>query len=71
MREMDIDEDPRLQAMLADRFGLKAAIETRDLPVYALLVAKGGAKMKQVQVDPFPPEGVLPPPGAQDRKSVV
>lgn len=53
-----------LQAMLADRFGLKTAFETRELPVYALVVAKGGAKIKQVQVDPFPPDGTPPPPGA-------
>ena len=53
-----------LQSMLADRFALKTAIETRELPVYALVVAKGGLKMKQVQVDPLPPAGTPPPPGA-------
>jgi bla regulator protein blaR1 len=53
-----------LQSMLADRFGLKTAIETRDLTVYALVTAKGGVKMKEVQVDPFPPPGTTPPPGA-------
>jgi uncharacterized protein (TIGR03435 family) len=53
-----------LQGMLADRFGFKATIETRELPVYALVVAKGGIKMKQVQPDPPPPPGTPPPPGA-------
>jgi bla regulator protein BlaR1 len=53
-----------LQSMLADRFALKASIETRELPVWALVVAKGGVKMKPVQVDPFPAPGSPPPPGA-------
>ncbi len=33
-----------LQALLADRFQLKAHKETRELPVYALVVAKSGPK---------------------------
>jgi uncharacterized protein (TIGR03435 family) len=53
-----------LQSLLEDRFQLKARIETRDLPVYALLVDKGGIKMKEVTVDPFPPPGERPAPGA-------
>jgi uncharacterized protein (TIGR03435 family) len=40
-----------LQAMLADRFALKAHRETRDLPIYELTVAKGGSKMKQTSPD--------------------
>jgi uncharacterized protein (TIGR03435 family) len=33
-----------LQALLADRFHLKAHQETRELPVYVLVVAKGGPR---------------------------
>ncbi len=40
---------PMLRSMLADRFNLKAHHETRELPVYALVVAKGGFKLKQSQ----------------------
>jgi uncharacterized protein (TIGR03435 family) len=40
-----------LQAMLADRFALKAHRETKDLPIYELTVAKGGSKMKQTAPD--------------------
>jgi uncharacterized protein (TIGR03435 family) len=40
-----------LQAMLADRFALKAHRETQDLPIYELTVAKGGLKMKQTTPD--------------------
>lgn len=39
MREM-------VKALLADRFRLKVHNETRDLPVYALIPAKGGIKVK-------------------------
>ncbi|HVW11990.1 MAG TPA: TIGR03435 family protein [Bryobacteraceae bacterium] len=35
-----------LQTLLLDRFQMKVHIETRDLPVYAMVVAKGGAKLK-------------------------
>jgi uncharacterized protein (TIGR03435 family) len=37
---------PMLQALLEDRFQLKIHRETRDVPVYALTVAKGGVKLK-------------------------
>ena len=53
-----------VQSLLADRFQLQAKVETRDLPVYALVVDKGGIKMKEVTPDPFPPAGVRPAPGA-------
>ena len=35
-----------LQKLLADRFGLKFHRETRELPVYAIQIAKGGPKLK-------------------------
>jgi uncharacterized protein (TIGR03435 family) len=35
----------RLRALLADRFQLKLHMETREQPVYKLVVAKGGAKV--------------------------
>jgi bla regulator protein blaR1 len=37
----------RLQALLADRFQLKIHRETKELPVYALAVAKNGPKLKE------------------------
>jgi uncharacterized protein (TIGR03435 family) len=43
-----------LQALLADRFQLKAHYETRDAPVFALVVAKGGPKFKAAMPsDPY------------------
>jgi uncharacterized protein (TIGR03435 family) len=35
-----------VQKLLADRFGLRFHRETRELPVYAIQIAKGGAKLK-------------------------
>src|SRR4051794_9597957 len=45
MREM-------LQVLLEQRFKLKSHYETRELPVYALVLAKGGSKLKESPVDP-------------------
>jgi bla regulator protein blaR1 len=33
------------QSLLADRFKLKVHFETRDLPIYTLVIAKGGPKL--------------------------
>jgi uncharacterized protein (TIGR03435 family) len=40
-----------LQALFADRFQLKAHLEKRDVPVYALEVGKGGLTIKEVPLD--------------------
>jgi uncharacterized protein (TIGR03435 family) len=53
-----------LQSLLQERFQLKAHIETRDLPIYALIVAKGGSKLTQVELPPTPPPGTPAAPGA-------
>lgn len=37
------------QSLLADRFGLKLSIQKKDLPVYALIVAKDTPKLTEVQ----------------------
>jgi uncharacterized protein (TIGR03435 family) len=59
MKKMTRDERSResrlmLQSLLADRFHLKVHIETKVLPVYALVVAKGGPKLK-ASAPPPPP----------------
>src|SRR5207248_1686973 len=51
MREM-------MQTLLEDRFKLKYHKETRELPVYALVVAKSGLKMKETPPDPEIDEAV-------------
>jgi uncharacterized protein (TIGR03435 family) len=40
---------PMMQALLEDRFQLKIHHETREIPVYALTVAKGGARLQAAQ----------------------
>ncbi len=35
-----------LRSLLVERFGLKWHIETKSLPIYEMVVAKGGAKLK-------------------------
>jgi len=47
----DSEVKPMLQALLRDRFKLEAHIEMREMPVYNLVVAKDGPKIK-----PFDPE---------------
>ena len=47
-----------LQSLLEDRLKLKIHFETREIPVYNLVVAKGGFKlqpMKDGSCDPFDP----------------
>lgn len=41
----------RLQNLLADRFGLKLRRESRQMPIYAMVVAKNGPKMRQAVDD--------------------
>ena len=41
-----------VRRLLAERFGLKVHTEQREMPVYALILAKGGAKLTQSTHDP-------------------
>jgi len=59
----DTEAKPMLQALLRDRFKLEAHSEQREMPVYELLVAKGGVKMP-IYPAKDPPE-VAHAPGAQ------
>jgi uncharacterized protein (TIGR03435 family) len=52
-----------LLPVLADRFGLKFHHETRELPTYALVVAKGGLKMKEAKPGDTYPNGIKGPDG--------
>jgi uncharacterized protein (TIGR03435 family) len=49
-KESDVPE--MLKALLVDRFKMQSHRETKDFPVYALVVAKGGLKMKESPPDP-------------------
>ena len=39
-------------ALLEERFGLKFHRETRDFPVYALIIGKGGSRLTESKADP-------------------
>ncbi len=52
-----------MQALLRDRFQLKMHVETREMPVYALMVARGGVKLQPSAPAPEP----APQPGAGAR----
>ena len=40
-----------LQALLADRFKLKIHLETKEMPVYALVVGKSGPKLQKADIE--------------------
>ena len=58
-----------VQSMLAERFRMTASFKVEDLPAYALVIAKGGPKLKPVGEYLIPAPGAVPPappaPGAQ------
>jgi len=65
-----ISEDQRqptrqrmLQALLAERFKLTLHRETKELPVYDLIIAKGGPKLEQAKPGDPDPEGLKGPDG--------
>ena len=62
-----------LQALLADRFKLTYHKETKEHSVYALIVPKGGHKMKESEPDPAAPPAKTPDgekPAAPDPRQV-
>lgn len=66
-----------LQNLIGERFKLTLHHETKDLPLYELVVAKGGPKLKPWVEDPNappPPEPAGPPgppPTGKDGKPIV
>ena len=63
---------PMLQALLEDRFHLKIHREQKEVPVYALTVAKGGHKLqatKEASCTPFDPAQPPAPPSPGQRAS--
>ncbi len=60
----DTEMKSMLQALLKDRFGLAAHIETKEMPVYNLVVAKEGLKIKPLDPNGPPPSQPTRLPGA-------
>jgi uncharacterized protein (TIGR03435 family) len=53
-----------LVELLADRINLKFHHETKELPVYALVIAKGGPKLKEAKPGETNPNGQAWPNGS-------
>lgn len=60
-----------LQALLAERFKLVVHRETKDQSVYALMVAKGGPKLKPAEPDPPAPQAPAANPEAPKKDEMV
>jgi bla regulator protein blaR1 len=58
-----------IQALLADRFHLKVSHQTKDMPVYALVIATGGPKLKK-STGQIPPLGSNAPAGDGPRRGI-
>lgn len=64
MKNLTLDQRREMvRKLLADRFGLKVHEETKELPVYALVVAKGGPKLKEAKAGDTYPSGMKGPDG--------
>jgi uncharacterized protein (TIGR03435 family) len=53
------DKTRMLQPLLADRFNLKAHIEQREIPIYQLVLAKGGPKLREATADEAGKAGII------------
>lgn len=68
---LPMQRNPMLQSVLAGRFHLVCHFETRTLPAYALVVAKGGPKLTEVQPGTLP-NGFTDPGGiSADRNTIA
>jgi bla regulator protein blaR1 len=53
-----------VRSLLADRYSLKVSHQTKELPVYALVIAKGGSKLTETSIpEPNQNRGVRGSPG--------
>lgn len=53
------EQHPMLQALLADRFKLTLHRESKELPVYALVIAKNGPKLQEAKRGDTYPNGLV------------
>ena len=64
LKDMKVEQrNAMMLQLLVDRFNLKYHYEKRELPMYALVVAKDGLKMKPTKADQDGPETDAPKPG--------
>jgi uncharacterized protein (TIGR03435 family) len=64
MKDLTFDQRRQMiRSLLADRFALKTHEETKELPVFALVIAKGGLKLHEAQPGDTYPNGLKGPDG--------
>src|SRR6266853_4522944 len=56
--QRSVEQQPMLQALLVDRFKLTLHRETKELPVYALGIAKNGPKLQEAKPGDTYPNGI-------------
>ena len=61
--QLKLAHQQMLQALLADRFKLTLHRETKELPVYSLVIAKGGAKIHESKAGDTYANGLKSPSG--------
>jgi uncharacterized protein (TIGR03435 family) len=61
--QQDAAQQHMLQTLLADRFKLQVHKETKQLPIYELVIAKGGLKLKQATPGDTYANGIKGPDG--------
>ena len=67
---LPMQRNPMLQAVLADRFHMVCHFETRTLPAYALVIAKSGPKLTEVEPGTLP-NGLKDPGGISADRSTI
>ena len=60
--EVRLEKRNAIRVLLAQRFGLKTHLETRNTSIFNLVIDKGGVKMQTVPAPPPLAEGEAPPP---------
>ncbi len=64
LKNLTFDQRKQMvRALLEDRFALKTHEETKDLPVYVLVIAKGGSKLHEAKPGDTYPNGLKGPDG--------
>jgi uncharacterized protein (TIGR03435 family) len=64
MKNLTFDQRRQMiRSLLADRFALKTHEETKELPVYMLVIAKGGPKLHEAKPGDTYPNGLKGPDG--------
>ncbi|MGB6159597.1 MAG: TIGR03435 family protein, partial [Acidobacteriaceae bacterium] len=64
MKDLNFDQRKQMiRSLLVDRFALKTHEETKELPVFALVIAKGGSKLHEAKPGDTYPDGLKGPDG--------